>query len=239
MEVEAGPGFGFTSFDTFMSSRQRYRPLLVGILWGSFLLMKTFRYDVMIWHCSYVWWSMNMNWSWCLSFSLLDGGSMKRNKATYRMIMIYKQRGVPTIYWSAIVQFRYIKILQTARLPHYLRMSCELFSNMFYKQRGVPTIYWPAIVQYRYIKILQTASLPHYLRMSCELFLNMFYKQRGVPTIYWPAIVQFRYIKILQTATSPLFTNELWAILEYVLQTARLPHYLRMSCELFLNMFYK
>jgi hypothetical protein len=62
MEDEAGPGFGFTSFDTFMSSRQRYRPLLVGILWGSFLLMKTFRYDVMIWHCSYVWWSMNMNY---------------------------------------------------------------------------------------------------------------------------------------------------------------------------------
>ena len=29
---------------------------------------------------------------------LLDGGSMKTNKATYRMIMIYKQRGVPTIY---------------------------------------------------------------------------------------------------------------------------------------------
>jgi hypothetical protein len=113
MEDEAGPGFGFTSFDTFMSSRLRYRPLLVGILWGSFLLTKTFRYDVMIWHCSYVWWSMNMNWSWCLSFSLLDGGSMKTNKATYRMIMIYKPRGVPTIYEWAILEY----VLQTARRP--------------------------------------------------------------------------------------------------------------------------
>ena len=110
----------------------------IGILWGSFLLMKTFRYDVMIWHCSYIWWSMNMNWSWCLSFSLLGGGSMKTNKVTYRMIMIYKQRGVPTIYWSAIVQYRYIKILQTARFPHYLRMSCKLFLNVFYKHDASP-----------------------------------------------------------------------------------------------------
>ena len=142
--MEDKAGFGFTSVDTFMSSRLSYRPLLVGISWGSFLLMKTFRYDVMIWHCSYVWWSMNMNWSWCLSFSLLDGGSMKTNKATYRMIMIYKQRGVPTIYWSAIVQYRYIKILQTEASPLFTN---ELYLNMFYKQRGVPTIYWCTILQ--------------------------------------------------------------------------------------------
>ena len=140
--MEDKAGFGFTSFDTFMSSRLSYRTLLVGILWGSLLLMNTFRYDVMIWHCSYVWWSMNMNWSWCISFSLLDGRSMKTNKATYRMTMIYKQEGVPTIYWSAIA--RYIKMLQRARLSHYLRMSCELYLNMF----------------------LQTARRPHCLRMS-------------------------------------------------------------------------